>query len=274
MHLTVKRKLVVGIIALAAAAFAGGAYAANQDSKADSRQAFLRDVAKRLNVTPQQLRKAMQGAFLDQLSAAVAAGRLTQAEANRIRQRVQSGGFVPGAFGGGWRLQRRFLPPPGVLVPGPGAPGPGVVVPGRFAAAATYLGMTRQRLLAQLAAGKSLAQLAQARGKSVSGLKSAMLAAVKARLDKAVSAKLITAAQEQQVLAKLPSRLSAEINRKGLVQINRKGFLRPWFGPGKGPKFGPRMGRGFSPPPGSGPGGPLPGPASLPPAPLASGPVY
>src|SRR5205807_4842221 len=95
-----KRRLVVGITALAVAAFAGGAFAATKDSHQDPRQAFLNDVAKRLNVSPAQLNSALKGAAADQLDAAVKAGKLTQAEANALKQRIQqNGATAPVPFG-------------------------------------------------------------------------------------------------------------------------------------------------------------------------------
>src|SRR5437763_586682 len=58
MQTLLKRKLLVGTVVVAAAAFAGGAYAATQNST-NPRQEFLGDVAKRLNVTPQKLTTAL-----------------------------------------------------------------------------------------------------------------------------------------------------------------------------------------------------------------------
>ena len=270
MNFMPKRKLITAIAVLATAAAAGGAYAATQTATTSPRQALLNDAAKRLNVTPQKLRQAFQGAFLDQLNAAVAAGKLTQAQADKIKQRVQQGGGGPGWFGRprlGFRgMQRGFMAPgPGAVGPrglapgavGPG--GPGLVAPGpgpggRFKAAAGYLGLSPQQLFGQLAGGKSLAQVAQARGKSVSGLKAAMLASIHARLDKAVASKLITAAQEQQFLSRLPARLDAEINRSGFP-FHREGFRL--HGAGGASRMAP----------GGPPGGPMPqppGPAALP----------
>src|SRR5437764_9459889 len=94
MQRGLNRKLVIGLAALAAAAFAGGAYAATQNSAPDTRQAFLNDVAKRLHVTPQQLSSALNGAFLDQLQAAVKDGQLTQAQANALEQRLKEKGSI------------------------------------------------------------------------------------------------------------------------------------------------------------------------------------
>ncbi len=141
MRLNVKRKLAIGTTAIAAAAFAGGAYAATQELGTSARQAFLNDVAKRLNVTPQQLSAALDGAYLDQLQAAVKSGRLTQAQANALKQRLQKSGTMPplggywfGPLGGGRFFgPRRGGPnsgPPSLPAPGtsgaqraPGAPG-------------------------------------------------------------------------------------------------------------------------------------------------------
>ena len=85
-------------------------------------------------------------------------------------------------------------------------------------------------------AGKSLAQIASSRGKSVSGLKAAMTAAIKARLDKAVAAKMLTSAQEQQILSGVSSRLDAEINGKGLHPHHGWGRMGPhgFFGHTRG----------------------------------------
>jgi hypothetical protein len=74
--------------------------------------------------------------------------------------------------------------------------------PGMLRAAAAYLGLTPSELRAQLR-GTSLAALAQRQGKSVEGLKAAMLAPAKAKLAKAVESGRITQARADRMLAKL-----------------------------------------------------------------------
>jgi hypothetical protein len=231
---SLKRKLVIGLAALAVAAFAGGAYAATQSSAPTTRQAFLNDVAKRLRVTPQQLTQALQGATIDQLQAAVKAGRLTQAQADKLEQRLKRSGAAPAipfgfGFGFGFGLAPRFARPGG---PGlPGAPGgrPRLGLGGRLArpfelqAAASYLGLTIPQLFRQLSTGKSLAQIATAKGKTASGLEQAMTNAVKTRLDKLVANKMMTAAREKTVLSRLSARLAQAINQKGLPFARRLG---------------------------------------------------
>ena len=241
---TLKGKLVIGLAAVAVVAFAGGAYAATQTSGPNTRQAFMNDVAKRLHVTPQQLTAALNGEELDQLQAEVKAGRLTQSQANALGQRLKQNGAAPGlglgffgpgpggAQGGG---------PGGGQGGGPGGgqgggPGPGFGPPmrgfggplgftrGFFGAAGGYLGLTDAQLLQQLHSGKSLADIATANGKSVSGLEQAMTATAKAELAKLLASKMITAAQEKQLLSGVPARIANEVNRKG--------FPAPRFGPG------------------------------------------
>jgi hypothetical protein len=235
-----KRKLVIATSTLAAAAFGGGAYAATKDSTGNLRQAFLNDVAKRLNVSPADLSAALTGAFQDQLTAAVKAGKLTQAQADALARGARKRGFAPLWFGGReWGMPRLFGPG------GPGSPGlggaggsggqGGLAAPGRpgspadgpFGAAAKYLGVTANQLFDQLRAGKSLAQVAGAERKSTDGLKQAMVGAVKPKLDQAVADKRITSAQEQQILGNLSSRIGNEINEKAPAQPGGHEFFGP-----------------------------------------------
>jgi hypothetical protein len=225
-----KRRLVGGAAGLALLAGGGGAYAITKKSGDSERQAFLNDVAKRLNVSPQDLESAFKGALSDKLDADVKAGRLTQAQADAIKRRLaQHGGLPflggPGRFGG--------PPPPAGLPPlggppppfGPGGPpprGPHGPFGAGLDAAAKYLGLTDAALRRQLESGKSLAQIAADRNKPVDGLKSAIEDAVKAELDKAVADKRITADQETEALGELHSRIDDIVNRK------------PGFGPPRG----------------------------------------
>jgi hypothetical protein len=232
VHRSLKRKLVIGLAALAVAAFAGGAYAATQSSTPNTRQAFLNDVAKRLHVTPQQLTQALQGATADQLQAAVKAGRLTQAQANQLEQHLKQNGNAPavpfGFFGGpGPGPAPRFA-----LPGGPGRRfGGGIGAPFELQGAASYLGLTATQLFQQLSSGKSLAQIATAQHKTASGLEQAITSAIKTRLDKLVANKLMTAAQEKAVLARLSARLAKVINQKGLLPLKRPGLRLPRVAP-------------------------------------------
>jgi hypothetical protein len=188
-----KNKFAIAGVALATAAFAGGAYAATQ-SGTNQRQAFLQDVAHRLNVSPQQLTAAMKAAMIDRINEAVKAGRITQAQANKLEQRVGEG-KLPLLFGGAGAHRGRGL------------------VRGELKAASSYLGLTEKQLIPQLRDGKTLAQVAQAQGKTTAGLEQALTAALKTRLDKAVARGRITSAQEQQLMSRLQTRLDKRVNR-------------------------------------------------------------
>ncbi len=213
MAFNIKKKLAVGGAVVAAAGLAGGAYAASS-SNTNPRQAFINDVAKRLNVSPAQLNSALKGAYQDQLDQAVKSGKLTQAQANRLKQRLAQRPLAPI---GPWGFRHHgFFGHRAGLIAGAGE------------AAAKYLGLTEAQLVTQLRDGKSLADIANAQHKSVSGLEDALKAAIKARLDKAVSANLITSAQEQKILSRVDQRLTKIVNRKGLGRE----MMHRGFGPG------------------------------------------
>ena len=254
---------MVGMVAMAVAAFAGGAYAATQ-SDTNPRQAFLNDVAKRLGVPPERLNAAVKAALIDRLNAAVKAGELTQAQANRIEQRLNEAGGVP--FFGPRFFGPRFGPPGlvprGLVPPGFGLHafgGPGFGKDTTLGAAASYLGLSDIQLLDELRSGQTLAQIAKAHGKTATGLEQAITAALKTRLDKAVAAGRITRAQEDRIL----SRIAQRINRPLLM-----------FGPPGPPELPVPPGLPGGPP-GSAPRGvprpPVPGPTVIP-LPLPPGP--
>jgi hypothetical protein len=186
------RKIVILATGLVLLVGAGGAVAATQLSGSSARQAYVNDVAKRLNVSPSALTSALKAAAIDRINAAQAAGRLTQSEATALKQRVENGkglGFLARRAGRrGLRIGER--------------------------AAVQYLGISPATLRTDLRSGKSLAQIAGSTlGKSVAGLKAAIIAAEKSKLDTAVKNGRITSQQEQQVLTRLSSRIDTLLNR-------------------------------------------------------------
>ena len=73
-----------------------------------------------------------------------------------------------------------------------------------------YLGLSKDAIKAQLASGKTLAQIADATpGKSAAGLVSFVVASVKAKLDPWVAKGKISQAQEDDWLAKLSTKVMA-----------------------------------------------------------------
>lgn len=78
---------------------------------------------------------------------------------------------------------------------------------------ARYIGVTPKALRAELKAGKSLAQVAAAHGKTAAGLKNDLLKPFQQRLAKAQAADRINAPDAQARLARISARLDKIINR-------------------------------------------------------------
>ena len=199
-----RRRAAIGVVGLAALGGGGAAVAASQSSPASpaaANSAIATDAAGQLGVTPAALTAAIKKAMTDQIEAQVTAGTLTKAQATAIEARLAQADaplFALGARGG----------PGGDHGHGFGGPGG----PVSLDAAATYIGVTATELRTQLEAGKTLAAIATANGKTADGLKAALTTAATNDLDAAVTAGKLTAAQEKTILANLPARLDDEIN--------------------------------------------------------------
>jgi hypothetical protein len=175
-------------------AFASGTSAAGTSSS--SMLTFVDDLATKLGIPPSTLLSAIGQVETDRIQALVNAHKISAARAQKLEQKIQSdvqAGRVPlGRFlMAGSGMRHRFMARGTMLQ-----------------SAATYLGISEASLLAQLRQGQSLAQIAQAEGKSVDGLTAAIVAGEKARLDQLVSAGHLTAAQETKILQNLQARVA------------------------------------------------------------------
>ena len=224
------RTLFATAIAVALVAGGGAAIAATQGGspQADS-QAVIDDAAKQLGIDSGKLEDAIRTALANRVDRAVAAGTITKEQGDALKARIQSQDTP--LFGGGFRGG------PHVHEFGPA---------GHLSAAADYLGVTEEQLRADLAAGKSLADVAKEKGKSVDGLVDALVADVTTKLDDAVKAGKLTDAQRDAIAANLEERVTALVNGA----FRSRGF-RPRFGPalrlhgapGFGFRDGPRLER-------------------------------
>jgi hypothetical protein len=135
----------------------------------------LAEIANTRGKSVDGLKQAMLDAAKADLDQAVADGDLSADEAQAIMSKLRSGidDLVNGKDGFSIRVEVK------------GA-GPGAVLGGPFETAADYLGVSVDQVTQELRAGKSLAEIAEAHGKSVAGLKQALIAAAKADLEKAV----------------------------------------------------------------------------------------
>jgi hypothetical protein len=192
MQYTFKRRLIPFVAVALAAIGSGAAFAATQlGSPRQESQAIVNDAAQQLGIDPSRLSNALKKALQNRVDAAVAAGRLTKEEGDALKARIASDEF-PIFLGGGHRIGF-----------GHGAD---------LGAAASYLGLTEAELQTQLSAGKSLAQIAGDRGKSVEGLIQALVDAATKELEAAVAAGRLTEAQKQAILADLKARITERVN--------------------------------------------------------------
>lgn len=213
--MTLRSKKTLALAATVAALGTGGAaIATTQAGSATKPQAaeqpFLTDVATRVGVKPDALLAAIKAESKERVDAAVAAGKLPAEAAARIKARIDAATLArPFAGAPGPRGRPGFKGGPGARG-GPGKNRPGHLL-GLFRTAATYIGIDVRELRTALGSGQSLAEIATAHGKTVAGLKQAILADVKARLDKAPR---LTADQKAKLLARINSQLDRIVNLK------------------------------------------------------------
>jgi hypothetical protein len=184
-----KLKIAGGTAALAAVLGGGAAVAATQLDPVEESDAIVADAAKQLGVSAEELDAALTQALENRIDEAVAAGRLTEAQAAELKERLEAGdvplvGLGPGP--GFHRAHHGFVD---------------------FAAASEYLGLSESELRKSLREGETLAEIATANGKSAAGLVDALVAAAKADLDEKVADGRLTEAQRASILEDLEPRL-------------------------------------------------------------------
>ena len=88
MEKRLKLKVGAGVAAAAAVAGGGAAIAADRLGSSNDNQAIVNDAAKQLGVTPSALTAALKKALENRIDAAVAAGQLTKAQGDELKQRI------------------------------------------------------------------------------------------------------------------------------------------------------------------------------------------
>ena len=175
---------------------AGAAVAATKlRSPEQESRAIVNDVAGQLGVTPERLTNAIKTAMKNRIDQAVEDGRLTQAQANRMKAEID----------------RQSVP---MLGPGFSHHGPGHMHRAHHGLepAAEYLGMTEAALRTQLENGKTLAQVARDRGKTVDGLVDALVAEKRTRIQQDVEDGRLTQAQANEFLEGIRARVTDMVN--------------------------------------------------------------
>jgi sugar-specific transcriptional regulator TrmB len=194
------RWALAGIGAVAVATFIaitalGGSVSQAEEPPGGARTgAFAEALAKRLGISVEELHANRQGALDDVLNEAVADGRITSEQADKIREHPRRAGAALGR-----QLHKAAM--------------------GVFAAAAEALDMTKEELRTELKSGKSLADIATARGVSVETLKKDITTAVDAKLDEAVANDKLTQERADKIAAGLAERLDKIVQHKGGSRI-------------------------------------------------------
>ena len=189
-------KLYIGAVAaLAAAAVVGLVTVAAASPKPSSSPSagsgaaqtycnnFVNHLASNLGKQPDQVRSAMSSAFDQTLADAVKAGALTQKQADAIKARRGSQACT-GAVGA---IGRR-------------AAGRGQVGLAEYAKA---LGISQQELRQDLASGKTVKDVAAAKGMDENAFRSKLVSTVKSDLDPKVKSGQLTQDQENAIVSRL-----------------------------------------------------------------------
>jgi len=165
-------------------------------------QQYLQDLAKRLGVSVSTLQQDKLASAEDVLAQLVKDGKLTQTQANQMKQRLEShqacSGNGRGLWGHGVMIQslKQYLP----SVAGQVAQG---------------LHLTANQLMTQLQSGKSLSDIATTQGVSSTQLQTLVTNAIQSAVNKAVSDGNLTqqqAANIMQMLQKNPAALNHILN--------------------------------------------------------------
>lgn len=162
--------------------------------------AFWDALASRLGISADTLKSDVVAAEKDVINQAVKAGQLTQDQANRLEQHLNSNQpFVPFGYG---RM-------PGLSGPGSGRnfnPGFKGAFLGRtdvLEAVAKSLNLQPSELVAQVRSGKTLAAIAQAQNVDQSVVKQAIITAVTADVNRAVQDGVLSQTMANSLLANL-----------------------------------------------------------------------
>lgn len=174
---------------------------AGSDTQDADRQAkqeeLLQQLADRLGIDVEALRSAVKDVAIARIDARLAAGEITQEQADAAKARIEAGdlglhiggGHGKHGHGGGFR---------------------GAALSGEEMAA--FLGITHEELHAALVGGQTLAQVAEANGKSRDELKAFIMSELKADLDEAVAAGRLTQEEADAKLAERMANLDAVID--------------------------------------------------------------
>ncbi|MBF6600298.1 MAG: hypothetical protein IVW36_07300 [Dehalococcoidia bacterium] len=170
---------------------------ANAGKRQQAVDAFLAKVAANLNISPDTLKAAMKNAGLQTVDDLVGSGKLTPDQATKLKAAINSGKYP--------ELSRLFKRR---------AAGWLGVEKGIIASSAKAMNIAPKDLVAELKAGKSVAQVAAERNASLDTVKSQITTDAQAKLNTAVQDKRISQAQADAAMQKLTANLDTILNRQ------------------------------------------------------------
>ena len=195
-----KKRLLVAAAVLMVAVGVGAVVGVGAQEAAQDRS-FLGRVAEKLGITEDQLTTAVKDSQTDIINEKLAAGEITQEQADRMKERVANGDLRFPGSGGHHRGGHR---------------GGGLCRAGaKFVdETAKILGVDSSVVADGLEQGKSLAEVAGDNGKTADDLKAGLSAAVKAKLDERVASGDTTQVRADEKLAKFNEHVDTIINYK------------------------------------------------------------
>ncbi len=202
--------------AIAVAGLIGGTVAMATDNGSTESQAvglshgdvdrageYIAALAKNLGIDEQTLRDAIKTTSLEFLDQAVADGKLTQEQADNLRSKIESGEGAMFGFG-----SKGFGHDGGKG--GRGSMAPSFKADGGLA---EFLGVDAETLRTEMTAGSTLAQVAEAHGKSRDELEAFLSSEMDERLAEAVSNGKLTQEQADDMKASYAENLDAMIDQ-------------------------------------------------------------
>lgn len=209
--------ITIGVLAaLASLAVAGTVLAQTPDpeqnnARANYREFFLDRLAAQLQVTREELASAFEQAKDETIDRAAEDGRITEAQAERLKERS---GLAP-----------FHLVPPGQRLQRPPHPAIPLLLGAEMRSAiAEALGMTEDELADALRSGKSLRELAGEQGVDEAALMAAILEHLRGRLDSAVDNGRLTQEEANRIYSRLQN---ADLLDLGRLRLEGP---RGWWG--------------------------------------------
>jgi DNA-binding phage protein len=169
--------LAAAVMALGITAVAVGGAVSSADGGDGPFGNVLAKVAEKLGVSEDELKAAIQDAQLETIDEAAADGRITEGQADRLKERAE---------GGAPFFHRR---------PYHHNPAPRLIIP----AAAQVLNLEGAALIEQIKSGSSLAEVAEAQGMSRENFTAALIVQTEAQLDTLVAEEKLTEEQAERI---------------------------------------------------------------------------